>query len=458
MKTILGNLLLVGLSLSAVVVAEVVLRNAEYGYEPNLFAANHATGRYELNPEIYRKYFSSDPLVARSRIPHLFSEREFRIEKLPNEFRVFTFGGSTTRGDESISNFPDLIEQILERTQPGMIPEVVNLGITTLNSHHAVDFMREVVGYEPDLFVLYVGHNEIYGPQGAHSSFATAAWLGPIVFELRRFKVFQFLEINILEVRRSFDRDRWASLLNLMAKSPVPVDSAIRTIAFARFAANLTTALETARANEIPVVLSTVVSNVKALRPFQSDAPGPAGERARALSRDVQPGGHEAVLEAYTAAVDEAPTSAILYFELAELALAAGDVARAQAAFRRARDLDLIPFRAPSGINGAILDVAAGFPEVHLIDVLGEFQARSADGIVGKELVYDHLHPTSLGHYVIAVQAIDALADAGVIQAPEVDFFERDVRESFGVGLRAERFSGKDFWPFSIHNDDYRYP
>jgi hypothetical protein len=167
--SLLINLLLICLSLSPLAVFELYLRARDHGYVDRLFLLNNEAGRYELNREIYQKYFPVDPLVKNSNIPKLFKERSFKAIKSDNDFRIFCLGGSTTVGDVSSNRFPDLLSKILERSGVNRDVEVINLGITTINSYQVADFVAEIINYEPDLLILYMGHNEIYGPLGVAS-------------------------------------------------------------------------------------------------------------------------------------------------------------------------------------------------------------------------------------------------------------------------------------------------
>jgi len=47
---------------------------------------------------------------------------------------------------------------------------VVNVGISAISSYMVLNFVNELVQYQPDLFVLYMGHNEFYGAFGIGST------------------------------------------------------------------------------------------------------------------------------------------------------------------------------------------------------------------------------------------------------------------------------------------------
>ncbi len=68
--------------------------------------------------------------------------------------------------------------------------------------------------------------------------------------------------------------------------------------------------------------------------------------------------------------------------------------------FLRAKDLDALRFRAPSEINSTIeqLSEKYGHPFVSAVD---KFNSLSPEGIVGDNLMTDHLHPTITGYQEI---------------------------------------------------------
>ena len=91
-----------------------------------------------------------------------FDYQEFSAEKAPGAFRVFALGGSTTAGRpyDSAVAFPRFMELYLEAMDPDREIEVVNAGAISYASYRIVLLMKELVRYEPDLFVIYTGHNE----------------------------------------------------------------------------------------------------------------------------------------------------------------------------------------------------------------------------------------------------------------------------------------------------------
>jgi hypothetical protein len=158
------------------VVMEMLLRLFHYGHDTSLFI------RYPDNPDYWvmnkyaaERYFSDTVNETRGSI------EPFSVLKSPNTFRIFVLGESTTAGYPYFHNgsFHRWLKYRLMRQYPGMHFEVVNVSLTAVNSYTVLDFGKQVVHYQPDAVLVYVGHNEYYGALGVGSTshIAISRWL-----------------------------------------------------------------------------------------------------------------------------------------------------------------------------------------------------------------------------------------------------------------------------------------
>jgi Flp pilus assembly protein TadD len=88
--------------------------------------------------------------------------------------------------------------------------------------------------------------------------------------------------------------------------------------------------------------------------------------------------------------------------------LARGDSAAARDALQRARDLDVVRFRAPSSFNGIIARTAKA-QQATYVPVAEAFASASPAGLPGHELFLEHLHPTRDGVVLLARTFYEAL-------------------------------------------------
>jgi tetratricopeptide (TPR) repeat protein len=107
-------------------------------------------------------------------------------------------------------------------------------------------------------------------------------------------------------------------------------------------------------------------------------------------------------LKAYVAAAKIDDQYAELEFRIARTLGMQGDYAGAKQHFQRARDLDSLRFRADSRINDINRSVGSSAPGAELVDAEEIFAKQSPNGMIGSDLVYEHVHMTPLGNYLLA--------------------------------------------------------
>ena len=92
----------------------------------------------------------------------LFNDQRFPVDKAAGTCRIFCVGGSTTYGRpyDDFTSFGGWLRQLLPALDPSLRWEVINAGGVSYASYRVALLMEELVRYEPDLFVIYSGHNE----------------------------------------------------------------------------------------------------------------------------------------------------------------------------------------------------------------------------------------------------------------------------------------------------------
>jgi tetratricopeptide (TPR) repeat protein len=101
-------------------------------------------------------------------------------------------------------------------------------------------------------------------------------------------------------------------------------------------------------------------------------------------------------------------TWATAYFRLGECYDAMAKFDSARIAYQKARDLDGLRFRASSEYNEIIRRLAQ-MPNVIIADADSAFRANSPNGIVGKELLWEHVHPNLRGYMLLSRTWFDAV-------------------------------------------------
>jgi hypothetical protein len=149
------------LSCLPLLLVEIGLRVASVGAPSELFLPAEGDPDYFLtNPNFAAVYFV--PGLART-----MKLQYIHRQKRPETYRIFVLGGSAAVGyPENRTGFSRKLEVLLRRTFPDLEIEVVNLGTAAINSYVVWDIAQHSIEYAPDLFLVYIGNNEVVGPFG----------------------------------------------------------------------------------------------------------------------------------------------------------------------------------------------------------------------------------------------------------------------------------------------------
>ena len=448
-------LLLIGL--------EIYLRHTNYGLDDRLFIPQSSSSTYQLNPELYRKYYSIDNPMLKQLIPEI----SMKQQKSAKDFRIFCLGGSTTRGP-----FPMLLQELLKRSKVDKTVEVVNLGIDTFNSYQVLDIAKKLPQYDPDLLIIYTGHNEIYGPVGVASNVAlgTSREVINLILRLREIKIFQLANNVYAKLRAPSNRvEKEQSPYKMMVNSSLAPHHPLREQAIENFRGNLHEIISIAKRHQVPMILGTIVSNLRDWRPFDSEPPLSSlnitqWQRLLENGKAAFEQNHlEEAVRIYQTATELFPAHAQTHFDLGHVYLAQGHQDKAKRSFTRARDLDILPIRAPSEVNETIKSVAKE-TDVILADLETVFQDHDPKSVIGKPMIVEHLHPSNEGYYLIASHLTHLILKEGFLTASKrLDFNDLSLKRELDIGkldkddLIRLRFMLK-IWPFNINNAGYHYP
>lgn len=463
-KTIIFiEILLVFIPFLLLIGLEIYLRHTNYGLDDRLFIPRSSSSTYQLNPELYRKYYSIDNPMLKQLIPAI----SMKQQKSAKDFRIFCLGGSTTRGP-----FPMLLQELLKRSNVDKTVEVVNLGIDTFNSYQVLDIARKLPQYDPDLLIIYMGHNEIYGPVGVASNVAlgTSREVINLILRLREIKIFQLANNFYSRLRARSNRvEKEQSPYKMMVSSSLAPHHPLREQAIENFRGNLHEIISIAKRHQVPVILGTIVSNLRDWRPFDSEPP-PSSLDITQWQRLLENGkaafeqNHlEEAVRTYQTAIELFPAHAQTHFDLGHVYLAEGHQDKAKRSFTRARDLDILPIRAPSEINETIKRVAKE-TDVILVDLETVFQDCDPKSVIGKPMIVEHLHPSNEGYYLIASHLANVIFKEGFLTASKrLNFEDPSLKRELDIGkldkddLIRLRLMLK-IWPFNINNAGYHYP
>ena len=361
-----------------------------------------------------------------------FNDQRFPKTKPTATYRIFSLGGSTTYGRpyDDRGSFSGWLREFLPAADPSRDWEVINAGGVSYASYRLAVVMEELTRYEPDLFVIYTGHNEFLErrtyPRLVHAPPALTEAAG-LLSRTRIWAAAQRIAGTPPAAEHPGGRPVLPSevdtvLAHSVGPSDYTRDDEWRSQVVEHFRFNLNRMVDSAQSAGARVVLVVPASNLKDCSPFKSEhAAGLSAdeiERCEALRRqgiEAMSGQPAAALTALSEAASIDDRHAELHYQRG---LALCELERwgaAKAAFQRAVDEDICPLRAPSEIKQAVMEVAVerGVP---LIDFARWSESQAPKGIPGSGLFLDHVHPTLEGHRQLALQLIETMQNERVLE------------------------------------------
>jgi len=357
---------------------------------------------YQINRNYLKRYF---PLNA-TMIPE-FKSSLFKKHKNDQLFRIICLGGSTMFGTpyQMTSNIPGILRKQLRHLFPEKEIEVINFAASAINSQVISRFSEELLQFKPDLIIIYMGHNEYYGPDGVGASYLEKKMrvLTGLKYFLRNFRLYQVLGKLILYPAQNGNH---AQKMNLMQEVSggglIALDSEDSRRIFHLFRQSLIKIIDTFDSKGIPLILSDVVSNLD-FPPFASSfaKEDEIDEIFPQLQQLRAEGELDSVLLLLNTFYEKNRSHALLHYWFGKVFEEKHKYKVAKSHFILAKDNDLLKFRAPAEINRIIEEICQD-KNTAVISVSKYFSTLSPNGIEGFNLFWEHLHPNETGYYYIA--------------------------------------------------------
>jgi tetratricopeptide (TPR) repeat protein len=352
-------------------------------------------------------------------------------------------GGSSAQGFPFSPNgtFSRYIRDRLELLYPNNHIEVINVAITATNSYTIRDLLPGVLEQKPDLIIFYTGHNEYYGAfgVGSNENIGNSRSIVNFVIWLNKFKSVQLVRNGINYIMRLFSSDnddegqRGGTLMaRIVKEQSIPMNSELFNSGLEQFEENFEEILDMTRSAGVPVIIGTLVSNLKDQKPFIS------------------------------VGIDPNENADSVYFK-ARRQFILGNFKVADSLFRKAKDLDALRFRAPEKINQKLKMLANKF-NYKIVNVDSILNSISPDGVIGNNLVVDHLHPSLLGYLLMGKIYFESMQINGHLpigEQAQIQVSEQDsiIVENFAFSrldsmISQIRLTGlRNDWPFVDKRD-----
>ena len=424
-------------SVVLIVLCELTLRVIRYGPDLSLFSTQTINGKtyHLMNPAVKGRYFTQvkfNPATSRDL---------FTVPKEPGVFRIFCLGGSTTVGYPYYFNgaFSSYLRTRLRTLFPSRSVEVINIGMTATNSFTTLDMARECLEYQPDLLIVYDGHNEFYGALGvaSHEVPGGSRWLTNLYLRMVHWKTFLMLRDVVSLVSHLFghasDEELSGTMMERLAYgTTIPYGSPTYVRGLSAFEGNLRDLRTLCMSAGVPLILTSQVSNLRDTPPFISgDPPGATPAERTAFSQLLNTGitlqlegAFDSALAVFHHALQHDSLRAETWYRIAQCLETLRDFAGARSAYIRARDYDQLRFRTSSDFNLAIRQTADGH-NVIFVDAEQIFMEHSPDSLIGNTLLFEHLHPRAKGYFLLARGFAEAMRRHALF-APPADWATAD--------------------------------
>lgn len=370
---------------------EVSLRVFNYGGDLDLFI--DGPDGYEeykrCNPNAARRYFSGEESVPTPPI------QLFKKNKAENGLRIFVLGGSSSAGFPYSNNlsFPNLLQSKLSMLLPDKEVEVINIAMSAINSYSLVDMIDEVLVESPNAILIYAGHNEFYGALGVGSVQSIGTWRGLVRTYLKLHKIKIFLAIkdfvvwgyNFLGSTSTDTSDPTNTLMaRIVGKQTIGLNSELYSNGKQQFSENMKMVIDKVKSENIPIIISELVSNLKDQQPFISIS-------------------------------DNSEKNAESYFKMGIEATKTGEYESAKKFYTLAKDHDALRFRASEEFNIVLRELAEN-NNIPIVPLVSYFEQASEYEIMGNNLFWEHLHPNKEGYNILANAFFKSLQKNNIIK------------------------------------------
>ena len=361
-------------------------------------------------------------------------QRRFLAAKPADGFRVFVVGGSSAAGvpygpDYAFSGW---LQQLLQGALPDRRVEVVNAAFSGYATRRVLTVVREIARYQPDLLIVYAGHNEF----AERRYYAHLLDLDPRVFRLWEWAVGLRLYRVAANVLPALAADRppvldfqpdggralqMFAVLDERAQGEGYASARENAYRDLLYAFNLREMVAVTQQAGGRVLLASLSQN------FADWPPGASGhapdlseadlarfrERAAAGDAARHAGDCEAAVSAWRDALAVDSGFAQTHYDLASCLRDLGRLDDAWREYRRASDLDRAAHGAPTAFNDVLRETARSTGSLFL-DVDAALRDEGGSAGVGDDLFLDMVHPNVRAHERIARELAARLREAGI--------------------------------------------
>jgi tetratricopeptide (TPR) repeat protein len=413
---------LAGLVLPVLILAtlEAALRLGGYGFDTKFFKPVLVGGQKMLveNDSFGFRFFPTE--TARLPRPTMINAR-----KPVDVYRIFVFGESAAEGDPDPAYGPArFLAVLLQDRFPNQRFEIINVAVTANDSHGILPIARECARLDGDLWIIYMGNNEMIGPFGAAGVFGRPA---PPLTLIRASLALKTTRLGQLIgawtdylIRHGSSASEWGGL-EMFATHHVPPNDPSKDRVYRNFQSNLNDILHVGVDSGAEIILSTVAVNLKDCPPLASENSPKLASSERAnyyqlntkakIAEDTGDAGTAAKYLEQAAKLD--PQNADLQYRWGLCLMQMTNFVAARTHLQLACDNDAVPARADSRINEIIRESASQFSDgsLTLFESTKALTTTNAMDFCGSETFYEHVHFKPRGSYRLGLAWAEQVAN-----------------------------------------------
>lgn len=362
-----------------------------------------------------------------------FAEAEFPLKKSPDTFRVFCLGGSTVQGRpyQPPTAFSSWLKLSLKAADPDRNWEVINCGGVSYASYRLVPILEEVLAYQPDLVIIYSGHNEFLEHR-TYDSIREPGWLGQLgQATASRLHMAALIRRGWLALRQSGNSTPAETLPTEVSArldregglADYHRDDAWQRHVMGHFQLNIRRLIQLAGHAGVPLILVNPVEDLRDSPPFKSEFDGSLSasqlQQCQQLLSDASGEGSQRTMAERMELLEQLlqldPRRADALYLLGRLAEVDGQASRASELLIRAKDEDICPLRMFESMHEQLIQIArrTGTP---LVDARQGFRDKLRSPIVGSPAMIDHVHPSLEGQQWIAAWLLEKMVQMDLVQ------------------------------------------
>jgi tetratricopeptide (TPR) repeat protein len=370
-----------------------------------------------------------------------FNRQAFTAKKEKGVFRIFSVGGSTAYGHpwRDPVSFSGWLRELLPKADPSGKWEVINAGGISYASYREAMLIAELVKYEPDLILVYSGHNEFLEERtyrGTAEIPVLVRELSSLMDHTRTYSALRRL------MRKDADEggarpeaapgksgafNMAGEVDDVLAKTIGPTsytrNDTLRADVLEHYRASLERMARLAHSAGAEILFLTTPGNEKDCSPFKSEPrAGLTGEESAKIEAwkrkaDSLTGDPAAALPVYDSALRLDDRNAALLYAAGKAAYASGNFPRAKTLFRKSLDEDICPLRALTAMRSIVLETAGrtGSQALDVAAILERKTLREAgNDVLGEPDFVDHVHLSIEDYRLLALAIIGRMSSLGM--------------------------------------------